>query len=140
MPPKKKPEPHTSAADTSAAVDQFVRALEHPHKPTVEAIRAAVMGADPKIAEGIKWNAPSYRTTEYFATTNLREKKGVGVILHLGAKVRSLPAGGLVLDDPAKLLKWLAADRATVVFEGLADFERKRAPFVHLVREWVAYV
>ncbi len=140
MPPKKKPTPHGTAADTSAAVDRFVRDLEHPHKDTVEAIRAAIMGADPGIAEGIKWNAPSYRTGEYFATTNLREKKGIGVVLHLGAKVRSLPAGGLVLDDPAKLLKWLAADRATVVFEGLADFERKRAPFVHLVREWIAYV
>ncbi len=39
---------------------------------------------------------------------------GVGVILHLGAKVREIGVGGLSIEDPEKLLKWLAPDRASL--------------------------
>jgi len=117
-----------------------MRTLEHPFKREIEAIRQLILGAHPTIAEGIKWKAPSFRTSEYFATTNLREKKGVGIILHLGAKVRELPSDGVVIEDPAKLLKWLGKDRAMVVFESLQDLERKKAAFERVVQQWLAYV
>jgi len=117
-----------------------MRTLDHPFKKEIEAIRASILGADRTIAEGIKWNAPSFRTSEYFATTNLREKKGVGIILHLGAKVRGLPAGGVDIDDPAKLLKWLGKDRAMIVFENLRDFSAKKGAFQRVVKQWIAYV
>jgi hypothetical protein len=84
----------------------------HAHKSEIEALRKLMREVDPSVQEGIKWNAPSFRTTEYFATTNLRAKSGISVILHLGAKIRQLPAGGVVIDDPARLLKWLGKDRA----------------------------
>ena len=64
----------------------MLKSLSHPMKAEIELMRAAILGADPSIREGVKWNAPSFRTHEYFATTNLREKKGIGLILHLGAK------------------------------------------------------
>ncbi|MEQ1612074.1 MAG: hypothetical protein ABL904_04925 [Hyphomicrobiaceae bacterium] len=50
------------------------------------ALRKVILGADPSISDGVKWNAPSFCTTEYFATINLRAKAGVEVILHFGAK------------------------------------------------------
>ncbi|HYW56007.1 MAG TPA: DUF1801 domain-containing protein [Polaromonas sp.] len=115
-------------------------ALTHSAKSEVQAIRSLILAADPRISEGIKWNAPSFRTTEYFATTNLREKKGVGVILHLGAKVRQIPPGGMPIDDPQKLLKWLAQDRATVVFKDMSDFNAMKAAFLGVIRSWIAYV
>lgn len=117
-----------------------MRTLEHPFKREIEAIRKVILGVDPTIAEGVKWNAPSFRTSEYFATTNLREKKGIGIILHLGAKVRELPQDGVVIEDPAKLLKWLGKDRAMVVFENLQDLELKKAAFESVVRQWLASV
>jgi hypothetical protein len=117
-----------------------MRVLDHPLKKEIEAIRAAILGSDRSIAEGIKWNAPSFRTSEYFATVNLREKKGVGVILHLGAKLRELPAGGMAIDDPDKMLRWLAKDRATIVFEGLADFRARKAAFERIIRQWIVHV
>jgi len=73
------------AADTTKAVDDFMAKLDHPHKRDIEALRKLVLAVDPAIREGVKWNAPSFRTTGYFATTNLRAKAGIGVILHLGA-------------------------------------------------------
>jgi hypothetical protein len=137
---KRAPASHESAADSTRAVDEFMRALDHPFKREVEAIRVSVLGTDRNIAEGIKWNAPSFRTSEYFATLNLREKKGIGVILHLGAKARELPSGGLVVDDPAKMLKWLAKDRAMVVFASLEDFAARKAAFERIIQQWIVHV
>jgi hypothetical protein len=131
---------HTSAADTTEAVKALLKSLAHPMKTEVQLIRAAILGADPSIKEGVKWNAPSFRTHEYFATTNLREKEGIGVILHLGAKRRDVEPGSLKVEDPAGMLKWLAADRAMVKFTSATDFEAKKPAFIALIRAWVRHV
>jgi hypothetical protein len=120
-----------------AEVDSFMAQLEHPHKPAIEAIRQVVRGADPAIVEGIKWNAPSFRTSEYFATTHLRAKQGVGLILHLGAKVRDLP--DVRIDDADGLLHWLAKDRAMVTFANADDVRNRKAALEHIVRQWIRH-
>ena len=130
---------HTATSDTSEAVDAFMAALDHPFKVEIEAIRRAILGADPRIREGIKWNAPSFRTTEYFATTHLRAKGGIGVILHLGAKVRAVGAADPVVVDSANLLQWLAKDRACLAFTGLSDFRAKEGAFTDVVRQWIRH-
>lgn len=140
MPPKSKAAPHSSAADSTAAVDEFMAGLAHPSKDVVQAFRTAILGISPDIAEGMKWHAPSFRTHEYFATTNFREKDGIGLVLHLGAKVRELGPESLKIEDPAHLLKWLAKDRASLRFADLQDFEAKKAAFVTIVRSWIRFV
>lgn len=141
MPSKKrKAAAHGIAADSTQAVDEFMRALDHRLKGEIEAIRAAILGVDDSIAEGIKWKAPSFRTSGYFATVNLREKKGIGLILHLGAKVRNLSSGSIGIDDPAQLLKWLGKDRAMIVFESQGDFAAKKAAFERIIRQWIVHV
>ncbi|MDH5829038.1 hypothetical protein QFW80_00675 [Luteimonas sp. M1R5S18] len=65
---------HATPADTRAAVDALMATLTHPHKASIEALRAAILAVDPSIAEGVKWNAPSFRTHEYFATFHLRAR------------------------------------------------------------------
>ncbi|MBK7062454.1 MAG: DUF1801 domain-containing protein [Rubrivivax sp.] len=92
------------------------------------------------MAEGIKWKAPSFRSSEYFATTNLRLKQGVGVILHVGAKVRELPEGGIAIQDPEGMLKWLAKDRAAVEFKDLESFYSSKSPFQAILKQWLSYV
>jgi len=137
---KPKPSAHNTPADTKQAVDQFMAKLEHPFKPQFETLRQVVLSVDPSIAEGIKWNVPSFRTVEYFATTNLRAKAGIGVILHLGAKIRGLPAGGIAIEDPTQLLKWLGKDRAMVKFGSAEDLQEKTAAFQAILRQWIQYV
>ena len=137
---KSKPRAHNKPADTTLAVDEFMHGLEHPSKSAIEILRSLILDVDPSIAEGIKWNAPSFRTTEYFATTNLRAKVGLGLILHLGAKVRELPEGAVAIDDPGKLLKWLGKDRAMVEFATTDELEGKRAALVAVLRQWIKYV
>ena len=136
--PKPPPERTKTDADTADAVDAFMATLEHPHKDAIEALRRIIAGADPAIAEGVKWNAPSFRTTEYFATTHLRSKDGIGVILHLGAKVRETPS--FQIEDPRGLLKWLAKDRALVNFAGVQDVKAHEAAIQGIVRQWISSV
>ena len=131
---------HRSAADTSEAVDEFMVTLKHPSIAEISALRTIVVGVDKSIGEGIKWNAPSFRTSEYFATTNLRAKAGIGLVLHLGAKVRELPVGGVKITDPTKLLRWLAEDRAMVEFTSLKDIKENAAALQAVVRQWIRYV
>ena len=138
--PKPKPPAHATPADTTKAVDDFMAALDHPFKREIEALRKLVLGVHPSVAEGIKWNAPSFRTTEYFATTHLRSRAGIGVILHLGAKARSVPETGIAMEDPEGLLKWLGKDRAMVEFGSLKELQEKGAAFSAVLRQWITHV
>jgi hypothetical protein len=115
-------------------------ALEHPHKPEIEALRQAICAVDPSISEGVKWNAPSWRTTDYFATTHLRAKTGFGLILHLGAKARDMPDGRLAIADPGGLLKWLGKDRAQVGFASAADFAARLPALQSIIWQWITHV
>ena len=131
---------HQTPADTSKAVAAFMLALDHPYKKEIEVLRRIILSAHPSIAEGIKWNAPSFRTTEYFATFHLRAKEGIGLILHLGAKARGPAAPKVDIKDPGGLLQWLGKDRAMVTFADAADVSAKRRLFATVVKEWIRFV
>lgn len=133
-----RPKAHSSAADTTQAVDAFMATLAHPHADAIQALRRTILAVDPAIAEGIKWNAPSFRAGEYFATTHLRAKAGVGIILHLGARTRVDSGSPMAIADPGGLLQWLAADRALVAFADLDDVHGKAPAFQAVLRQWLA--
>ncbi|HEX4932651.1 MAG TPA: DUF1801 domain-containing protein [Gemmatimonadaceae bacterium] len=121
-------------------VDALLATLVHPRKQEIVALRDAILAAHPSIRDGVKWNAPSFRTTEWFATIHMRATTGVQVILHLGARRTAASADGFALDDPRGLLQWLAKDRATIVFADMADLESKRPAFQRLLRDWITHV
>ena len=121
-------------------VDAFFALLDHPHHDTLLSLRYAILSADTRIVEGIKWNVPSFRTTEYFATLHLRTKQGAGVVLHFGAKTRTDLTARESIADPSQLLTWLADDRAVVLFQSFADYSAKRPAFVALIKQWIAHV
>jgi hypothetical protein len=136
MSPRANTPRHNTAADTTKAVDELMKSLVHPATKEIQALRKIILAADPSILEGVKWNAPSFRTAEYFATVNLRSKRCIGVILHFGAKARAIDARRSI-DDPAGMLQWLAVDRAAVDFESLRDLKEKEAAFQSIVKQWV---
>ncbi|MDF2695611.1 MAG: hypothetical protein K0S65_3994, partial [Labilithrix sp.] len=122
-------------------VAQFLEELDHPLKKEVIALRKTILGASAEIHEGIKWNAPSFRTTnEWFATFHLRSKEQVSVVLHLGAKVKPAATKGIAVADPSKLLVWRGKDRALVSFTDAADVKAKREAFGRVVSEWIRWV
>jgi hypothetical protein len=123
----------------SADVDAFMRNLEHPLKDVLEAVRRLILGADKKIVEGIKWNAPSFRVSEYFATTNI-SPSSIRVVLHLGAKVRNNGPHEMQIDDSAGILKWLAKDRCVATFSDLGSVKKRQAAFQSVIRQWITYL
>lgn len=132
--------PTKRGASAPEGVETFLASLDHPFKQEILALRQIILGADPGITEGIKWNAPSFRTSEYFATFQLRAKEGVQVILHLGAKTRASSTSGIAIADPESLLEWLAKDRASVKFRDLKDIDARRSAFANVIREWIKHV
>ena len=126
--------------DASAQVAAFLAALDHPLKPVILALRELILSVDPSISEEIKWNAPSFRTTEHFATFNLRASDSVKIVMHLGAKPRGADFAGVTIHDPDSVLTLIAKDRATVTFRDLADVEARGAAFATIIRQWIAFV
>ncbi|HKQ72280.1 MAG TPA: DUF1801 domain-containing protein [Blastocatellia bacterium] len=121
-------------------VDEFMRELERPLKPEIEAVRRIILGADARIREGIKWNAPSFYINEYFATINARGVSGrdcVLIIFHRGAKVKDDSSEVLEINDPTGLLEWLARDRCAAKFYDMSDVNSKKAALEDIVKQWI---
>lgn len=131
---KPKKPAKSKSKQTDPAVDAYLKSLEHPAKQAIEAIRKIILGVDPAIRDGIKWNSPSFRTDDWFATMNLH-KGTVRLILHTGAKAKSKDLS--TIPDPKDVLQWLAKDRAMVTFEGEKDVKAKRAALAAVVKQWI---
>jgi hypothetical protein len=103
--------PAKPKAKAEPTADALMASLDHPLKAEIDAARKAILSVDKSIADGVKWNSLSFRTTEWFATVNLRSRDSLQLILHLGAKAGKTtdPAS---IPDPKGLLKWLGKDRA----------------------------
>jgi hypothetical protein len=126
---------------TDPEVAQFLEELDHPLKKEVIALRKTILEVSPEIHEGIKWNAPSFRTdSEWFATFHLRSKEQVSIVLHLGAKVKPAATKGIAVADPSELLAWRGKDRALASFTSAGDVKAKREAFKAIVREWIRWV
>lgn len=119
----------------------LLRELAHPLEPAIHTLREAVMTADARIAEAIKWNAPSYHVAgAHFATFHLRSKAGVQLVLHLGAKARPSASVRTEVPDPRRLLDWKGADRATFTVRDAEDAAAKAAALTSIVRAWIQHV
>lgn len=121
-------------------VAAYLRALKHPLKKELAQIRKDILKVSPEIWEGIKWNAPSFRTKDWFATFNMHGKGSIRIILHNGAKAKATAKSGLKVDDPAGLLKWLGKDRCLVTFDSAQDVKAKRSAFKAIVKSWISQV
>lgn len=120
-----------------AGVDAYMRNLSHPLKNEAEALRRIILGADSRITESIKWNAPSFFFKEYFATLHLRQPGRIQVIFHLGAKAKD-NTRKVTIDDPNGLLTWPANDRAVAKFDGMGEVSANRSALGAIVRQWMA--
>ena len=138
--PRKSTTSTSGGERTAPDVTTFLERLDHPMKAAIVALRAVILGVDGRISEGIKWNAPSFATTEHFATFHLRGRTGVQVVMHLGAKARPDVRMREAVPDPHGLLEWKDANRAVVTFADADDVAARRAAFAAIVREWIRHV
>ena len=122
------------------AVTALLDANKHPLRAEIDALRTIILASDKWIEEGVKWNASSFRTGEWFATLNgPKQVKEATIILHAGAKVI-----GIVLKDhiadPEGLIKWLGNDRGMIIFAGVDDIKKKQPALQAIVRAWIQLI
>jgi hypothetical protein len=129
-----------SAPHADGSVDAFMRTMDHPMKAEIKAARQLILAADPSISEGIKWNGPSFMSTDYFATlnnpNNPRTKDHVALLMHTGVKAKGLDMKSTIA-DPEGLLKWIAKDRAMITFENAAEIKKKGKALQAIVKQWI---
>ena len=119
-------------------VDAYLAGLSHPHLDAIRHLRAAIRGADDRIVEQIKWNAPSFGLgggADDLVTMRLAPGDAFQLVLHRG--VAKQP-GAVTIADPDGLLQWRSRDRA-IVDVGARESELEPA-IVTLVRAWIAAV
>ena len=99
----------------------------------IEELRAAVLAADPRIVENVKWNSPNFTLDgQDRVTLRANPKGGVQVILHRGAKKAD---GDFRIDDPSGRLTWPSNDRAILAVTEPGDADL----VTDLVRRWTAH-
>ncbi len=126
-----------AAASKPLSVADFLAELDHPHKPGIERLRALILTSDKRVTEELKWNAPSFKITDHFATFRVHPPKDIQLILHTGATATS-NAKRFEIEDPSRLLKWPATDRAVLTLRSEADLQSHLAEVEDILKQWVA--
>lgn len=132
--PTRKSKPETTGTQ---AVSDLLSGLDHPHKEGIELLRRLILDVDSRITEEVKWNAPSFKLEDHFATFKLHPPKNVQLVLHTGAKAKS-DAKAFAIEDTEGLLKWAASDRAVLTLASTAEAQARQAAVLRIVRQWVA--
>ncbi|MCC7493015.1 MAG: DUF1801 domain-containing protein [Fimbriimonadaceae bacterium] len=123
---------------SKVTVEEYLADLDHPARPTVETLRAAILRLDPSIREEVKWNAPSFALDDHFATFRLQPAPTCHLVLHTGAKKKAIPQE-FRLVDPLGLARWAAVDRCVIVLPAATTPEHLAA-VVDLVSQWLAQI
>jgi hypothetical protein len=86
-------------------VDAWFKRYENPMKPVVERIREIVLGADKRIGECIKWQAPTFVYQGNLASFFPKSKQHASLMFHTGAQISGkhplLTGGG----DTSRVMK-----------------------------------
>lgn len=120
----------TAQADGKAVVDAYMRDVDHPFKAEMQAVRQIILSASPKLAERIKWNAPSFYYKEDLGAFHPRATEYAHLIL--------LFPGGAGMQDDTGLLEGNHKDRREAKFHSMADVNAKKPALEALVQRWVA--
>lgn len=126
-----------SAREATTTVSQFLLQTDHPQRAGIERLRELILGLDPRIDEEIKWNAPSFKLDDHFATFKLHPPKNIQLVLHTGAKGRS-GTRRFEIDDPAGLLAWPATDRCVLTLASSEALAVHEVAVLGIVRQWIA--
>ena len=133
---KAKPSPQTE-------VTQFIEASTHPLKDLMQALRQVILGADPLVAEQIKWNSPAFYYTGPMADFDPKEYKRDIVVYNLRKPSEILlvfPTGAKV-DNASGLLTGKYADgRRLATITGMHDLESKKEDLQAVIQQWLALI
>lgn len=114
------------AENKTSEVDAFMQLLNHPLKAEIEAIRA-IIKSNRKIAERVKWNAPSFFYVDDLATIHVKAKQHVHLIFHHPAIVK---VKSIYLEGDYK-------DRRMMYFENMDEIKARKKELTRIIKELV---
>jgi hypothetical protein len=110
----------------AADVDAWFATRRHVQTEMMQAVREAILAADPRVTESIKWQSPTFTYKGNIASINPAAKAFVSLMFHRGAEIPGhhpeLEGGG----DVARYMR----------FDSLADLATKRSALEAVVRAW----
>jgi hypothetical protein len=107
-------------------VDTWLACYDNPMKPVVEAIREAILAADGRITETIKWQAPTFLYKGNIASFFPKAKKHASLMFHKGASI----AGDFAI------LQGDAQESRSVKIANIADLADKKAELQAICIAW----
>lgn len=108
-------------------VTLYMDNLQHPLKPAIEAMRTIIKNANPKIAERIKWNAPSYYYIQDIVTFGPFKDKVLLVFHH-----------PLVVTIKSKLLEGDYTNRRLACFRDMKEVKESKKEIARIMNEIIS--
>ena len=117
-------------------VTEFLDAQPPDVRDRVEVLRALIIGADPRLAENIKWNSPNFSLDgQDLLTINVGRGDEVRLVLHRGTEIAEhKDAATTFTGDASGLLTWHSDIRASMGVPSADAIEDAAAT----VRAWVS--
>jgi uncharacterized protein YdhG (YjbR/CyaY superfamily) len=107
-------------------VDAWFSRYENPMKPVVERVRAIVLGADGRVEECIKWQAPTFTYRGNLASFFPKSKQHASLMFHLGARIPG--------DHPR--LEGTGATGRVLKIASVAEANAAKKDLERIVRAW----
>jgi hypothetical protein len=105
----------------SKEVDAWFAKYDNPKKDVVLRVREIVLGADPRIEETIKWQAPTFTYNGNLASFYPKSKEHASLMFHYGAKIPGKHSRLEGTGDTSRVLKIATVTEAN---RAKADIER----------------
>ena len=129
--------PKPAKAKAKVTVDQFLEALAQPQRDIAAELVSIIRKIKPRLEEGIKWNAPSFKHEgDDRLTLNLSVKDRVRLILHCGAKAGP-KRSSLLIDSESDLLEWASNDRAIMTFTSEDEVRDAKRELTAIIKSWL---
>ena len=130
----------TTGIPESDKVDEFMQNLSYPLKDVLQYLREFILQIDPKIGEGIFYNAPVFFYTGTMKPFNPKDYKRyiVGSNLFKKDTLRMIFLRGAIAKDPAKILEGDYKDgRRILSFKSINDVKSKEEALRNIIKELV---
>ena len=112
----------------SKEVDDWFASTDHPQKTVMQAVRAAILAADVRVEECVKWKTPTFTYQGNIASINPQAKQYVSLMFHRGADI---PGEYPSLSGSGNVARYMQ-------FKDTIEVERLKPELQSIVRAWCA--
>jgi len=123
------------------SVSGYIQQLDDPARSIVESLRQLILSTDPKIAEEIKWNAPSFYYSGEMEPGDPGKYGRYIIVMNLHKRILLVFPSGAKIDDKSGLLTGDYADGRRLVYIKTIDDVKAMAPALQgAIKDWISKV